>query len=36
MVTAWEVYQAVDRLAPFSSAEEWDNSGFLLGRKENR
>ncbi len=36
MTTVKNIYDYIDRLAPFDTQEEWDNSGFLLGdfRKE--
>lgn len=30
----WELYQAIDHLAPFRRAEKWDNSGLLIGDGE--
>lgn len=30
-MTIGEIYQVVDRIAPFASAEDWDNSGLLVG-----
>ena len=29
-----DVYNAIDKIAPFSSQEEWDSSGFLVGESE--
>lgn len=29
--TAKDLYQFLDSLAPFSTQEDWDNSGFLVG-----
>lgn len=31
MPTVKEVYQFIDKIAPFSTQEEWDNSGLLVG-----
>lgn len=36
MTTVQDIYEAIDGMAPFSTAESWDNSGLLLGRKEKR
>lgn len=33
MTTVYDIYQAIDRLAPFSYAESWDNCGLMLGDK---
>ena len=30
-MTVHEIYEMIDRIAPFSSQEEWDNSGLLVG-----
>lgn len=30
-MTVREIYEMIDRIAPFSSQEEWDNSGLLVG-----
>lgn len=36
MTTVKNIYDFIDRIAPFDAQEEWDNSGFLIGefRKE--
>lgn len=36
MTTVKNIYDYIDRIAPFAAQEEWDNSGFLIGdfRKE--
>lgn len=31
MITAGDVYKAIDEFAPFSTQEKWDNSGLLVG-----
>ncbi len=31
MITAGDVYKAIDAFAPFSTQEKWDNSGLLVG-----
>ena len=30
-----DIYKAVDKIAPFKLAEKWDNSGLLIGDKNN-
>jgi dinuclear metal center YbgI/SA1388 family protein len=35
-VTVRDIYNAIDVIAPFSSAAEWDNSGVLVGRADDR
>lgn len=30
-----DIYKAVDKIAPFKLAEKWDNSGLLVGNKNN-
>ena len=34
MTTAGDIYREIDRIAPFSLAQDWDNSGFLCGDRE--
>ena len=34
MVTVENIYNFIDSIAPFDSAEEWDNSGLLVGNKD--
>ncbi len=36
MITVRDVYNAIDSLVPFSSAEEWDNCGILAGNPDGR
>lgn len=36
MTTVQDIYEAIDSMAPFATAESWDNSGLLLGRKEKQ
>ena len=31
MVTIQQIYQYLDRVAPFDSQEDFDNAGFLVG-----
>ena len=31
MATVNDVYEFINKIAPFNTAEEWDNSGFLIG-----
>ncbi len=35
MVTVNDIYRFLDELAPFGSAEEWDNSGLLVGTEQS-
>ena len=32
-VTHQDIYEALERIAPFSTQLSWDNSGFLIGAK---
>lgn len=34
MATVKEIYDFIDLIAPFNAQEEWDNSGLLVGNKE--
>ncbi len=34
MATVRDIYNFIDKIAPFSEAEEWDNAGFLVGDKD--
>ncbi len=34
MTTVQDVFLFLDKMAPFSLQESWDNSGFLVGRQE--
>ncbi|MBR5246606.1 MAG: Nif3-like dinuclear metal center hexameric protein [Clostridia bacterium] len=34
MATVKEIYSFIDKIAPFSTQEEWDNSGFLVGDED--
>ena len=34
MTTVGEIYEYLDRIAPFALAESWDNSGLLCGSSE--
>lgn len=34
MITVGQIYDLLDSKAPFSTAEEWDNSGLLVGDRE--
>ena len=34
--TAGELYDVIDRIAPFSTQCEWDNSGLLVGSADSK
>ena len=34
VITGKDIYQFMDRFAPFDTQEDWDNAGFLVGRLE--
>ena len=34
MATVKDIYNFIDSIAPFSTQEEWDNSGFLVGDED--
>ena len=36
MITVGELIDFLEQWAPFSSAEEWDNVGLLVGKREMR
>ncbi|MBE6753379.1 MAG: Nif3-like dinuclear metal center hexameric protein [Ruminococcaceae bacterium] len=35
MITVGDIYDIMDQLAPFETQEEWDNSGLLIGSRED-